>query len=264
MFTQQGKSLFLFVFFLVFACAYAEAQKGSYVAVSGIGQITKLNNTADYAPASRTNNIIPENTYNPAFAVNYTYIYDPNFGLKTGLSYSRQGQRYSGEVRLDTNSVSYTSEVAMDYLRIPLKFQFSSSLDPDIKHVFLSIGAGLSFDVLLNVNARTKPGYDTKNVPNIDYRELYKPVSTSFVADAILNIRITDTWWINTGIKLNFGLSDVENKGYDYPDNAPPEWYFPVSTKKTKKPNIEARGITRHTLFGFELGIAYRFGDRKE
>ncbi len=237
----------------------AKAQEGSYIALSGTGQLTKLNNSEDYA--RRTSILVPENTYNPAFALRYTYIYNPNYGLETGLIYSIQGQKYSGTFR-DSLNFSYRSEVTMDYLRIPLKFQFNSSLGSEIKNVYMTIGTGISIDVLMNVKANTDPGYNTNGL-SIDYRELYKPVSASFVADALLNIRLTDKWWIKTGINLSFGLGDVENKGFDYPDNAPLEWYFPLSTKKVKKTNVQARDRTRHSVFGVELGLAYRFGGKK-
>ena len=245
--------------FIALVTGEAFAQKGSYVTLSGGGQLTKLNNARDYA--RRTDDLIPENTYNPAFGLTYTYIYSENYGLETGLLFSRQGQRYSGKFQ-DSLNIDYESEVSMDYLRIPLKFQFSSSLDADIKNVFLTIGTGLSIDVLMDVKSETDPGFRTNGL-SIDYRELYKPVTASFIADAMLNIRLSDRWWIRTGMNLSFGLSDVENKGFDYPDNAPLEWYFPVSAKKAKKPRVQARERTRHTVFGIELGLSYRFGDMK-
>ena len=90
---------------------------------------------------------------------------------------------------------------------------------------------------------------------------LYKNVSASFAADAIFNFRLSDKWWLKTGIDLSFGLGDVENKSYDFPENAPLEWYFPVSTKKFRRPDIRTREQTRNTVFGIEIGIAHRFNE---
>ncbi len=254
---KPSKVIFCTCFLAIALLSSALAQEGSYITLSGVGQITKLNNADDYA--RRTAKLKPEDTYNPAFSLRYTYIYKPNYGLETGIIYSKQGQRYSGTFR-DSSMLNYESNVSMDYLRIPLKFQFSSSLDADIKNVFLSISTGFSIDILMNVQTNTEPGFNT-NEQSINYKDLYQSVSPSFVADAMLNIRLSDQWWIRSGLKMNFGLGDVENKGFNYPDNAPLEWYFPVSTKKERKPNIQARERTRHSVFGFELGIAYRFGD---
>lgn len=247
-----------FICFLGFAfLSNVSAQEGSYVTLSGIGQLTKLNNANDYT--RRTSKLKPENTFKPAFSLRYTYVFKPNYGFETGIIYSKQGQRYSGTFD-DSSQLNYESDISMNYLRIPVKFQFSSSLDADIKNVYLSIGIGFSVDVLTDVKVNTDPDFRT-NGQNINYKDLYQSVSSSFVADAMLNIRLSDQWWIRSGLKMNFGLGDVENKGFNFPDNAPLEWYFPVSTKKDRKPNVQARERTRHSVFGFELGVAYRFGD---
>jgi hypothetical protein len=59
---------------------------------------------------------------------------------------------------------------------------------------------------------------------------------------------------------MTYGLSDMENKGFDFPDQAPNELFFPTSTTKFNKPDIQARQRARNTIFGVELGLKYRFG----
>ena len=115
-----------------------KAQEGHYLSLSGIGQYTKLNNSDDFA--TRTESLIPEDTYNPAFGVKYTYNYKANYGLQTGFFYSVQGQKYRGSLDDSLESINYKSEVTLNYIRIPLKFRFNSRLDADIKTPILASG----------------------------------------------------------------------------------------------------------------------------
>lgn len=235
----------------------AIAQEGQYISISGTGQLTQLNNADDYA--TRTESLVPEDTYHPAAGLMYTYNFRPNYGFQTGINYSFQGQKYSGTLDDTARDIQYNSEVTLKYIKIPLKFRFNSSLDADIKNTYLSIGAGISINMLSGVDVNTDPPIRQTNGKDFNYSDLYKSPTADFVADALLNFRLSDKWWLHTGIDLSFGLGDVENKGYDFPDNSPLEWYFPVSTKKFNKPDIETREQTRNTVFGIEIGFAYRF-----
>ncbi len=262
----------LSVLFGILITAGAAAQEGDQISITGSGSLTKISNQGDYNGRSRINSdvieeeITPENTYNTAFRIRYTHNFQPHYGFQSGLIYSVAGQAYSG--RLDDtsgNDISYNSEVTVDYLRVPLKFRFNSSLNEDVQSVYLSIGVGFSVDVLTDVrlsNSAKDIGGRQLKLPNqtIDYKDLYKDVTISFVADAILNIKLTEKLWLVTGFNMTYGLSDMENKGFDFPDQAPNELFFPASTTKFNKPDIQARQRARNTIFGVELGLKYHFG----
>lgn len=252
-------------------------QEGKQITISGSGQLTKISNQSDYNGRSRINSdvieekITPENTYNPAFRIRYTSNFQPNYGFQTGIAYLKGGQRYSGKVDDTTNtSVRFNSEVTLEYLRLPLKFRFNSSINEDVQSVYLSIGAGFSLDYLTDVtlsNSETRLGSNKyKQLPNqtIDYRRLYKNVTVSFLADALLNIKLNEKLWLVTGFNMSYGLSDIENKNFDFPDKAPKELYFPASTTKFNKPDVQARQRARNTIFGIELGLKYHFDQPKE
>jgi hypothetical protein len=252
-------------------------QEGKQITISGSGQLTKISNQSDYNGRSRINSdvieekITPENTYNPSFRIRYTNNFQPNYGFQTGIAYLKAGQRYSGKVDDTTNtSVRFNSEVTLEYLRLPFKFRFNSSINEDVQSVYLSIGAGFSLDYLTDVtlsNSEKSLGSNKyKQLPNqtIDYRRLYKNVTVSFLADALLNIKLSEKLWLVTGFNMSYGLSDIENKNYDFPDKAPNELFFPASTTKFNKPDIQARQRARNTIFAIELGLKYHFDQPKE
>lgn len=263
--------LLTFLTFWLLVPFVVNAQEGHHLSISGGAQLTQISNQSDYNGRSRIDSrvvdeeINPENTYNPALRIRYTYNFEDNYGFQTGLIYTRGGQSYSGKVDdTGSQSVSYTSEVKLDYLRIPLKFRFNSSLNDDVKNVFLSIGVGFGLNLLADAqlsNSEENWGRNEFELPDqaVSYEDLYSGVTGSFVADAILNIRLSDHLWIITGFNMSYGLSDIENKNYDFPEDAPLELYFPASTKKFNKPDLEARQRTRNTFFGLELGLKYHF-----
>lgn len=251
-------------------------QEGQQISITGGGQLTKISNQSDYNGRSRINSdvieekITPQNTYNPALRIRYINNFQPHYGFQTGIAYSIAGQSYTGKVDDTTNTtIDFNSEVKLEYLRIPFKFRFNSSLNEDVQSVYLSIGVGFSLNVLTEVtmnNSETQLSGDQLKLPNetIDFRKLYSNVTTSFVADALLNIKLSEKLWLVTGFNMSYGLSDIENKNFDFPEKAPKELYFPASTTKFNKPDLDARQRARNTIFGLELGLKYYFDQPNE
>lgn len=261
-------SLVLFIL-IVGTPAFTIAQEGHHISIMGGGQLTRINNRSDYDGRSRVDEdvgeeeISPESTYNPALRLRYTYNFEPNYGFQTGIIYSVAGQSYAGLIA-DTagQSEAYQSQVTLNYLRIPAKFRFNSSINSDVKRVYLSIGVGFSVDILTNVtmsNNNSAIGRSETIVDGepVDYYDLYQNVTASFVTDALLNFKLSDQVWLSTGFNLTYGLSDIENKQYDFPDNTPKELFFPVSTKKVNRPDLESRDRARNFTIGLELGLKY-------
>lgn len=271
--TQPFGQLILFFLLALVLSFKVSGQEGHQLSITGGGQLTKISNQGDFNGRSRINSTIieeiinPENTYNTAFQIRYTHNFQPHYGYQTGVAYIVAGQAYSGRVD-DTsgNNVSFNSEVTLKYLRFPLKFRFNTSLNEDVQSVYLSIGAGFGIDVLTDVqlsNSATNIGGSQFQLDDqsIDYNDLYKDVTVSFMADALFNVKLSDKLWLVSGFNMSFGLSDIENKSFDFPDDAPNELYFPASTSKVNKPDLQSRQSARNTIFGIELGLKYRFGE---
>lgn len=260
---------FIFLSALFISPLLLLGQEGQHISVSGIGQLTKLNNRDDYN--ARSNVIQPNEAITRAFSLRYTNNWEKKFGFETGVIYSRIGQNYEGEIDSTFSGyvdvTDYESQIQMDYLKVPILFRFNSTLDAG-EVTYLSIGIGFSMDILLDVQSSTSPdpvsSSDFPDDLSIHYRDLYENVSGSFMADAIFNFKLSEQWFLKSGININFGISDIEEKGIKLPNDAPSTWHFPLSTHKEKPPDTEARKRTRHTIFGLEIGVAYRFNKGQE
>lgn len=250
------KHLILFLSLLVLCQSKTYGQEGHFVSGAFFGQFTQIENLDD-SYFSR-NSVEAEPTYHLGGGMEYNFNFTKNLGLSSGLLYFEQGQQYKGTLTDSSFVQEYESEVELDYLKVPIMFRFNSALGDGSEDVYLSIGIGITIDFLLAANASTDPGYD-RNGLTIDYRDLYKTTTSSFMTDFLFNVQLAEDWFAQAGMKIHFGLSDIENKGYDYPDNAPEEWYFPVSTKKLKKPDLEKRGEAKTKAFSIQVGISYRF-----
>lgn len=234
------------------------AQNGKYFTAYGLGQYNRITNSDDFFSLRTLKSIDPVDTYSPGAGLGYINNFTDKAGYNIGIQWARQGQKYQGEIfDKDSNIVQYRSAVKLEYVKFPLMLQLNSTLGGEVNYVFLSIGIGFQVDVLTGVSTYTQPDYD-RNGLSIDYKELYTPVTTSFVAHATFHFKLTDQWYIVSGVKMDRTLGDIENKGYNFSGNAPLEWYFPVSTKKNQKPDLSIRDNSKNSIFSLSLGIGFK------
>lgn len=228
-----------------------KAQEGKYLNFSGFIAYSQVANSGDLYTPSVT--LIPKTTYFPAAGVSYINNFENMFGFETGIIYAMKGQKYKGDL-VDTFG-EYNSRVTLSYLQLPVLFRFNSTLDNDIRNVYLCIKAGFQVGYLMDAGIKIDSPSPDFSESNIEVKDLFKPIDVAFIASAIFNFRLSDTWWINAGIKMDRGFSDVENKSYDFPANTPPEYQFPVSARYIDHP---PRNKTTNNLFSLELGVSYR------
>jgi hypothetical protein len=276
------KKLFLCLCLCFFFSA-AQAQLGHYLNIWGGPQYTALANTDDYdlgntGAISTISALSRTNTYRAGFGVDYIYNFATSYGIQTGLYYSQNGQSYSGIVYPDYNQlfnqlprksvrVDFKSHVYMNYLRIPFMLRFSSQSEPDDR-LNMSIFFGFTYGRLLNVQeVYTNPAPADSLVnryPNFDFKKLYNNSDFLLGAGMEMNVRLTSHFGIFIGARFDRSLSGVENLGYAVPADAPVEWDFPVSAKKTTITDRTVRQPTKNNTINVFFGVSFKLAGAPE
>ena len=258
-------------------CFSASAQKGQFLQVWGGMQSTQIDNAQEsYYGYSSLESVNLVETDRPMFGVDYIYNFHNYFGLQTGLSYSMQGQKYSGFIVHDANdptghnpadsNVNYTSQVLLNYVKIPFLFRFNSGKD-ETSIVDVSIYAGFQVAILADVqDISTSPAPPAALTQDpINFRKFYKPVDFEWVAGLQVNIFVSKSWGICVGGRYDRGLQDMESKNivYDKTRNYPAEWYYPISVKKVSTPSQDDqydRFSSKNNSVGAYVGVFFPIG----
>lgn len=259
---MKASKLITILFTLLFP-ALAEAQQGLFLSFQGMFEQSNI-----YARDDIYNyglDLKPK--YAPGGGIALIYNFSENYGWRTGLVYSAQGERYTGQVYAhDTGDllIKFNSEVNLHYLKLPLMFQFNSQFGPK-EGSNLSIAAGFNVSYLLSASSQTSPPPDSGNVnlhPNI--ADFYKPLNVSFAALASFNIYLKKRSSLSFGISFDRSLGDIENKKFNYSGkNYPREYYFPISTKKSTTPDITTRSPAKNVTVALFFSYTYRLSDLK-
>ncbi len=237
--------LSLLVLLSVLRWENAAAQAGNFIEVWGGPQYVGIENFSDYSATNLSGQQNIVQTYRVGAGLDYIHSFNNNYGLQTGLYYSGMGQKYNGSVRdydrHDTVSKPYTSQVTMDYIRVPFLLRFNSEIEGDEK-LNVSIFMGFQLGYLLNVKVNTSPGppsgmLDTFNMqnPHFNLKQLYNPIDFGLTAGAQFNYKIRDWEYFHLGVRFDRSITNIENLNYVLPDNAPVEYLYPVSTKKENR-----------------------------
>lgn len=254
--------LFFFsVFFSVSGFLFnAQAQKGGFINPYVIYQYTNAPNYNDYRSDSK---LVFEPTFHFAYGLNYIYNSTNNFGFQTGLKFSNEGQKYSAELEYDVNTndsttFSFTSEFKLSQFEVPFMLRFSSSFDEE--KVILSISSGFQLDMLTRAEMKTNPAPVILPENEIDLKNLFRNTNLKFIAEASFSFLLTDRLLLTSGLQWTESLLDIENKDFEFDKNKHvAEYYFPVSTKKEKRPDISVRYKTTSMTVGLLVGFSYWF-----
>ena len=254
----------IFVFTILLFSQTLFSQNGNYIKTHWIYQYSNMSNRNDFF----NRNLSFENTYRSAYGFSYVLNSTDIFGIEVGFKYSKLGQKYSGSIDDDFNTkdttdpLDFSSEIELSYIQIPFLFCFNSRLEDE--NVYLTISGGLQLDILVDAKMNIDPYPDIPADKIIDIKNLFRKTNASFVTNAIFNIKIFENIFINTGFQMIRTIGDVENKNFVFDSNKHPvEYYFPVSVKKDYLPDISKRDATKHTNYGFILGVSYMFKEIK-
>lgn len=261
--------------FLLLAMPQMKAQKGTYLQFWGGPQLVGLPNFNDYSDFRTSLRLNRLNTWRAGMGVNVIYNFADNYGLQTGLSYSQQGQKYSGVTPVDGNNnldtnVAYTSHVYLDYLRLPIYFRFTSVSDPE-DIVTLSVYAGMYVGYFLGISSLgTDPAPPIDSVNKYSYinlNKVYNKIDIGLGAGAEFNIRIKGNVGALLGVKFERSASTIENRNTEMPYGAPVEWSFPLSIKKQNRlteADNQVRMPTKNDMISIYAGISYKFNTPKK
>lgn len=261
------KVIWLFAF--VFTALFSKAQKGGYVSVFGFPQITNIKNSYDLnASANDTrlgSDFNLESTYNYGFGSFYYRVFSEYFGLKGGIIYSRQGQNYSSRLfnyGEDSIDLSYTSEVRLNYLKIPVLTHFT--IKDENTTTYFTLQFGLQAGILTGGSYSITSGdasFTTVGEPKMT--DLFNRVDLSYVVGGDLHIRLNEeeNLFLILGVQFDKSIGGIENIGYAFEDDVPNEVLFPVGVPKTNRysiPSTRANYSTKNESFSVRSGLLFK------
>ena len=251
---------FLLVMILLPDAAYS--QEGRFIGAWGGPQYVAIHNTDDYIgrDVSTTSTL--------GWGGGLSYLnQEGRVGFRSGLLYSIQGQAYHGEYSFiddeeDEIESDYESELTLEYIKLPLLFNFRSEYEGE-GTVNLNMYAGLQLSFLTSASMETTPPYtEAASTPNM--RDLFNTLDYSFVTGANFNYWFTEDWAFMFGVRFDRTLGNMENHSYEFSDEYPLEYYFPVSTKKSSRPDqrdMENRDPSKNLAITLQLGLQFRISE---
>ena len=234
------------------------AQSGQFLTLWGGPQLVRMPNNEDYYATLNSYAITQEETFRSGYGFDYINNFQNTFGWQTGLTYSREGQTYSAQDSLGKEKV-FSSGIYMNYLKLPFAFRFNSQYEEGDR-INLSLYIGIEFSYLLNVEKVWSSPADTipDKYRNFDFTKLYNRFNFGMVAGAQLNWHIKGNFWSYVGMRYDRSFTDIENTNYQFPQDYPSSWFFPVSTLKINKPaqlDIAEREATLPGVVSLHVGI---------
>ncbi len=197
----------------------ASAQKGLSLSVKATPQFSFLQNSDD----NNNSQIDRKATINTNFGVGATYNFTKNYGVGLDVLYSLQGQKY------ETEGLKYNQE--LEYVKVPVFFSYNT--DPDKTVSFYGkIGPQLGF----LTNAKITGDNGNENLG--DNKNKYESVTIGGMANAGVQFRLSNQFYLQTGLNFDYDFSNAENKNFaGYPAN---------------------RATTSNMTTGVQIGLKYQ------
>lgn len=204
---------------LIFYGAFAQKGKEIILGVGGAVTNTWIINQNFYGE--------PEIDYAPKFgyaaSLNLGYNFTGNISLMTELQYSHQGQKYEGQQSWAGNNFKIVErDIKLYYLNIPVFFKYSFGKDLT-KFRFM---VGPQFGILMNAEQEylrdgTKQKTEETNldgeifdVTETVIKDRYENLDIGVAIDIGTDITLSDLFFINVGLRFNYGFKDVNSEPY--------------------------------------------------
>jgi hypothetical protein len=184
-----------------------------------------------------------KNTMQIAYGFTTSYGFSPRHGIRTGIYFSQQGQKYvtSGEF-VELPNAQY--QTLTEYIQVPLLYRYNGSLSIANSAFLLTVGPQFGF--LQSASGTFLQRKDTMASPKIlnesiqpikDAKSLYNSMDISAHLGVGLTARFSKKWHMNAVLNLNYSLMDVEK----------------VKMPLTRKP-------TRNAVVGIGISFYYLIG----
>jgi hypothetical protein len=215
------KRIFLSAFSLSLLFLGAYAQKGKEIVLGVGGAVTNswIINQNFYGE--------PEVDYAPkigyAASLNLGYNFTGNIAVITELQFSHQGQKYEGEQTWAGHDYqSVERDIKLYYLNIPVFFKYMFGKDLT-KFRFM---VGPQFGLLMNAEQeylrdgirQSTMAVDKFNnsfdVTETVIKDRYENLDIGVAIDIGTDITLSDLFFINAGIRLNYGFKDINSEPY--------------------------------------------------
>jgi hypothetical protein len=214
-----------------------------------------------------------------------TYKVTKNFGLRAGITYSKEGSGIGIED-------SYY-ERQLDYIKFPLEIYVSSNTN---KRVAFGLSLGLSTNYLVSANHLLFLDYDqdfidqtgvntdeemweaigyntvlpqkNDHLLKMDYsilgiteevktKNLYKPFYLSGILDFQFQIKLTSSIKLKTGCRIDAGFTDVENENYKVQTiyDSQPKYYWGEIWWRENDSDFSSYNISAGPYLGLSFSI---------
>lgn len=214
-----------------------------------------------------------EVTWGFAGGLSASYHFSDYLGVGLDVLYSRQGQKYKGNI----GGINYTARTDLNYLRLPLLLRFST--DPEAPIQFNAfLGPQLSF--LLSYRDKGENSFATTEVTgttittsltgigsttvNLD-QAIYKKSLFGGVFGLGMGIRAGDNILITIHFRGDYAFGDAENKNAKIQLtglSSTPYWETKPKYGSSAVPAGYKRPTTTAVTGGFQLGIYYTISTR--
>jgi hypothetical protein len=184
------------------------AQKGLEFGVRVMPQATGIINDDDFAEGDDLNF---STTIHVAYGVHVGYNFSNNLGIQTGLLVSQQGQKYVDD---SPTPATATSETRSNYLKIPLLLKFNTNPSKGAQFVGT---LGVQFGLLNSVDGFVNDenvSDDLEAVLGKEFKEAYNSSDLAAVLGLGARFRLSDKMQLGTHLRLDYSLSDIENKDF--------------------------------------------------
>lgn len=169
----------------------------------------------------------PEVDYAPkmgyAASFNVGFNFNENIAVMTELQYSMQGQKYSGSQSFDGNNFTTVErDIKLNYMNIPVFFKYMFGEG----NTRFRLMGGPQFGFLMDASqeylrdGKIQPTYIENgegilvSVVKEDIKDRYEGLDIGLAFDFGADISLSDEFYINLGMRLNYGFMDINVPAY--------------------------------------------------
>lgn len=187
--------------------------------------------------------------------ISFTHFFKQKLGVQTGLMYVSHNQKFLSKIKEGPDSIkTWKGKKRLDYLKVPLLLTYQSiiPIKRDSRVAFTMAG-GLQFGYLLKGDGAivifkhyegVNDYYDLPESGNSYYSKYIVDLVLSVGLDFMLNKSLT----LNTALRADYSITDVENKDATHYNGIPTYQYSDDNRKKAHNNSL-----------GLLIGLTYTF-----